>query len=630
MPENKNWITRHRQKLAFGKQVLGVIFVLSVYLGAAFLGFEFKQVSAQIPDSILLQAPDSSDFPEITIQFKLPIGLEDEEMQVTRERLTVLEGDSEVALIALEEHQVGVLFSLAINGARDFDLRDAEGVSVYQQISAALADWASSRQFAPQDSWSLITTEGTLVRNIQSSDPWLTAFTAYQPNFRSMTPDLSSLENAIRSAAERVVPFGTDKVVLYLTVPPLADQISTLYELTEEARAAGVQVNVWMVGDTLYLDNAQGQALFDLADITGGDFFYVDGEEPLPDPETYLDLLGSSYTLTYRSGIRETGTYPLAIEFALLEGVVRGESPPFYIEVFPPEPILISPPATIMREILSDGETLSPDTIDIQYLVEYTNEHPREIATSRLLVDGEVVAESNQAPFESLTWDLSGFDKAGEHQIQVEVVDEIGLTGRTILTPVQIEVTASELDADTNLGRKVLFGVIVMMFIAVLIPLIWLGRRGWKSPVSKKIRKTLSSLTRQPSQDRATLSPSAKQVYAILTPLGMPGEDDSSQAFTLTKARVVVGCDPDQADLVLEGLGIAQTSAIIQHWEGLSWLLDMGSSGGTWVNYQRVGRRPIQIKHGDLIHFGESGFRFTMIDSDTHQKIDVSKYHPIL
>jgi hypothetical protein len=630
MPENKNWFTRHRQKLAFGMQVLGFIFVLSFYLGTAFLGFEFKQVSAQIPGSILLQAPDISSFPEITIQFKLPSGLEDEGLQVTRERLTVLEGDSAVEVIALEEHQVGVLFSLAINGARDFDLRDAEGVSVYQQISAALADWASRRQFAPQDSWSLITTEGTLVRNLQSPDPWLTAFTAYQPNFRSMTPDLSSLETAIRSSADRVVPFGADKVVLYLTVPPLADQISTLYGLTEEARAAGVQVNVWMVGDALFLDNAQGQALFDLADITGGDFFYEGGEEPLPDPETYLDSLGSSYTLTYRSGIRETGTYPLAVELALSEGVIRGESTPLYIEVFPPEPILISPPTVINREILSDGEALTPGAIDIQYLVEYADEHPREIATSRLLVDGEVVAESDQPPFESLTWDLSGFDQAGEHQIQVEVVDEIGLTGRTILTPVQIEVTASELDADTNLDRKVLFGVIVMMSVAVLILLIWLGRRGWKSPVSKRIRKTLSSLTTQPSQDRVTLTPSAKQAYAILIPLGMPEEDDSSQTFKISQPRVVVGRDPDQADLVLEGSDIAQTSAVIQHWEGLTWLLDMGSSGGTWVNYQRVGRRPVQIEHGDLIHFGELGFRFTMVDSDTHQKVNVSKYHPIL
>ena len=59
-------------------------------------------------------------------------------------------------------------------------------------------------------------------------------------------------------------------------------------------------------------------------------------------------------------------------------------------------------------------------------------------------------------------------------------------------------------------------------------------------------------------------------------------------------------------------------------------LRDLGSPAGTWVNYQRIGTEPASIQSGDIIHFGNSGFRFTMVGTEVLAEIGVARYEPIL
>ena len=47
--------------------------------------------------------------------------------------------------------------------------------------------------------------------------------------------------------------------------------------------------------------------------------------------------------------------------------------------------------------------------------------------------------------------------------------------------------------------------------------------------------------------------------------------------------------------------------------EGTSYrLFDEKTIGGTWVNYTAVPPEGILLAHGDAIHFGRVGFRFTL------------------
>jgi hypothetical protein len=43
-------------------------------------------------------------------------------------------------------------------------------------------------------------------------------------------------------------------------------------------------------------------------------------------------------------------------------------------------------------------------------------------------------------------------------------------------------------------------------------------------------------------------------------------------------------------------------------------IADEDTTAGTWVNYQPVSREGRQLHHGDIVHIGLSGYRFTLSD----------------
>jgi predicted component of type VI protein secretion system len=51
---------------------------------------------------------------------------------------------------------------------------------------------------------------------------------------------------------------------------------------------------------------------------------------------------------------------------------------------------------------------------------------------------------------------------------------------------------------------------------------------------------------------------------------------------------------------------------LVRQEDGSFRLIDQGSVAGTWVNYAEVPEEGQVLQHGDLIHFGRVGFRFTL------------------
>jgi pSer/pThr/pTyr-binding forkhead associated (FHA) protein len=49
-------------------------------------------------------------------------------------------------------------------------------------------------------------------------------------------------------------------------------------------------------------------------------------------------------------------------------------------------------------------------------------------------------------------------------------------------------------------------------------------------------------------------------------------------------------------------------------------LVDASSIAGTWINYTPIPPDGVMLEHGDLIHFGRSGFRFTLRDGSHRRK----------
>ncbi len=603
--------------------ILVVLIVLLILLNTTQPGY------AQWDESLLVQSPDTSLFPTITVPFKLPLSLSELNADLKSSQLMVYEDGNQFPSESLDKVRSGVHFTLVLNPASQLDTRDTNGVSPYEKLRDALVDWSQTRTAYSADRWSLMSDAGVEINSSSDRALWVNAIKAYQPNFRMLEPDLSSLETAIDLAIGRVVPFGVDKVLLYITPAPSPAQIEAIEALSMDAQSAGIQVNVWLVDDSYFLTNAQGGALINLTGKTGGNLFNFTGTEAIPDPETYLANLGYYFKISYQSEIRETGTFPLRVVVTTPQGEISGESVPFYIEVTPPNPILIAPPAVITRtQSKGEGSELSPTKQSIEIMVEFPDCRPRPIVASRLYVDNEVVDERNSPPFDRFNWNLSTLTEAGEHSIQVEVEDSLGFSAVTMLTPVQLEVILPE--PETGLTSKqivfLVLGLVVFLSLAIFLPRII--REYWKKD---RVKGFLPAKFREESSPTWDLSKNIEvnnQAVATLIPLyNFPGDLNGLLGFS--RSRVYVGRDTKKADLIIDDKSIDDAHALLHHDGENFWLNDLDSSFGTWVNYERINRRPVRIQAGDILHFGNCGFRFTIINANKPQ-VTVSKYEPAL
>ncbi|NLN70913.1 MAG: FHA domain-containing protein [Chloroflexi bacterium] len=599
---------------------LGVLLVLVFGLAWA--------VHAQVDDTLLVLPPNTGTFPLLFTQIQpIPFpGIETAELH--SEGLSITENGRAVEVISLDKQYGGMHFTLVINGDRRFDLHDANGETPFDRVQMALESWVNTRRFSANDTLSLVTPEGPLVRNSIDRNAWVEALKNYQPNFRAMTPNLVSIETALHLSEEWVVPFGVAKTLLYITPPPTPEEINPLLVLAETARAAEIQVNVWLLGEELFLNNDQGKALINLTNVTGGEFFHYGGVGALPNPESYFENIGVYYDLAFKSSIRQEGTYAIVVETA--DGAWRGESRPFYINVQPPRPILLSPPAKITRFVPEkwDGkiDALQPKTFTIEFLLEFPDNYSRDLKTSRLYVDGRLVAERVEAPFTALKWDLVGLDETGEHLIQVRVEDSLGLTGETITMPVMVELLMPATGPQVSIQRIGLVIVSLILAAAVLAAFVWGVRYLLGSELAQQMFRKAFGLRRKPFIETSPVVAAQNQPVANLLPVAGDASNWKQSVIQITQQHTNIGSDPGRANLVLDGEDIEGLHARLRFNKGSFWLSDCGSMAGTWINYNAVGPQPVQLAPGDLIHIGDTGFRFTLIDVEAPPAATIEKY----
>lgn len=590
-------------------------------------------VVAQPSETITIQPPNLENFPLIQVAFQALDANNQPLPDLELSQLTVLENSSPVEITSLTSEYQGVHFALAINGNRELDVHDVNGFSRYEKLIQPIRDWTFKRTFQGEDTWFLVTDTGVANKSTGGGKPWADALDLYQPNFRLMQPDLTSLTSALQLLSQEVVPLGVDKALLYITPPPTPEQIAPINTLTAEARAAGIRVNVWMVGDALFLDNDQGGALINLAANAGGQFFFYTGIETFPDPDTLITSLGNLSMLTYHSKLQETGTYPLEIQVALADKTISGQSQPFYIEILPPNPILISPPARIVREITAEAEqpnSFKPATHPLSIMVEFPDGHTRPLVASRLLVDGVAVAINASPPFDTFDWDLTTLTDSDEHTIQVLVEDSLGLTASTLLTPVQIEVRRAPEPTPWSVQQVGLLITGVITVVALVLLVVWLVRRGWLSPQGRQLRSQLPPLRRETAIAPLKESHLDDKTSVYLLPLYVLSHPDDPAAIAITQRRVFLGSDPDQVDILLSDSTVDAVQAEIIFHAGEFWLHNLGGHSPVWINYELIGTEQVLLRAGDVLHFGNLGFRFTIHIDESIPQVTVSKYEPLL
>lgn len=565
---------------------------------------------------------------------------------------------------SLELLQPGVQFTIAFNLSPELSNRFA-GTTRMDNILLRLEGWAHSQKGDSTDLVSVATNTGLQMIRSGSPEEWLAAFDDLAAvDLLGEQSNLNALTRAIDLAADSDSSSAMKQAILYITPLPNASALAALPNLTERAANQGTPVFVWLVGSTSSpTTSPESYAAIDyLANSTGGTLFLYSGQEALPDLNGTLNPLRYSYSASYDSTIQASGSYDIAVEVQQDGSRLTSQSRPVYLNVLPPNPIFLSPPSVIERSwrepVEGDEETLQPESAAIQILVEFSDGHQRPLKASRLYVDGELAVENTSEPFDTFEWDLTGFEASGRHVLVVEVEDTLGLTRRSIDTPVDINVEPAE----TNILKTVLSGNNLLILGGVLaagavlvLALGLLGRRAQRQEAAT--RRSMQDPLTQPVPQRMdsrggaagpqTLNRPTWPRYAISSLSSAPAwllrvpdtgglaattsssrispSSNPASAIPLSRRETRLGSDEKTVNYKISSPTVSPLHArILQTADGGFLIQDAGSVAGTWVNYSPVPAKGVILKHGDLVQIGKVAFRFELANPPEERQPHIS------
>ena len=589
-----------------------------LFLGLIFLLGPVSRVRAQSSAQATLYNLQTASFPAISAGMDVYDADGNFVTGLQAADITVLEDNQPRALSKLEELQPGAQFAVALNTGAVFSRRDAYAVTRLDIIRRALTDWAASRITDEADDLSLVANGTSETAHVNTAG-FLAAVTAYTPDPKTLLASLDTFSRAIDLAAASDPASGRKRAVLFITSIPEPETFSTLQSLTARARQSSVRVHVWIVANNEQFGIAGATALKDVAIQTGGQYALFSGEETLPSIETYLMSMRHTYALAYTSGITTSGTHNVTVTVNTSSGILTASPISFGMDVQPPNPIPVSPPSQVVRTAPDENTTnvlaFLPATQTIEMMVEFPDGHPRPLTRTVLYVDGQKVAENASAPFERFTWDVSGYETSGEHLLQVEVVDSLGLRTVSIGVPVEITIVQPQQSLSVTLIRNApwIAGGAVLLAGGVLTVVLTAGLRK-RRPKRQSGARSKDPLTQPVEAVHAKRARSQKKKPspAYLIRLRDDGQATTTPAIPLTGEEVTFGNDPTKATFVIDDPAVSALHARIRQGpDGSFVLVDEKSVAGTWVNFEPV-IAPYTLKHGDIFHIGRLSYRFML------------------
>jgi hypothetical protein len=613
--------------------------------------------NAQNAATASLGIPDTDAFPQIETYLDVHDADGKFVHNLKIEDVSVLEDDAPAQVISLRELRQGVQVVVALNPGPELGVRNSQAISRYDLVKDALRDWTIRRQGSTLDDWSLIITNGPEISHVSDPLEMLEILEADPSDARTAEPSLDTLFQAISVAADPPVRSGMGRAVLFVTPPPSPESLSSLENIFTQARDQDVSVVVWMVASSGALGTQGAQRLMELTESAGGQIFTFTGDEALPDPEIYMEPLRSIYQLTYKSNVSTSGTHQFIAQVQIDGVPVSTEPLSFEIDIQPPIPTFVTPPIQIVRapdpEAESSGEgesstsNLLPNEQPVQVVFDFPDGRLRSIVSSALYVDGVLVDENQEPPFDQFIWDLGNYTTDGMHQLQVQATDSLGLTGSSVEIPVNIRIELPSENPWVSIQQNMplLVGLIVLVSGAILILVLLLGGRlKPRTPGTLKKRRRKSDPVTQPLPTKENhtrrlptwvnrLQWSQKstepQPFAFLSRISEKDNLAIEPPIPITSGQVRIGKDPDRADLVLDHPSIERLHArLTRADDGAFRLADEGTIAGTWINYTPVSIGGSKLEHGDLVHIGRLGFRFTLREPQQIRKPVITLISP--
>jgi hypothetical protein len=254
-----------------------------------------------------------------------------------------------------------------------------------------------------------------------------------------------------------------------------------------------------------------------------------------------------------------------------------------------------------------------------------------------LYVDGQVADENVTGPFDTFTWDLSGYTTSGQHLLQVEAVDSLGLSKTSVGVPVTVTVIQPPSGWQGWLSRNAIWvigGTTLAAGTILALVIILGGQRRRAVKASPRSSKDKSDLLTQPVVQRVERRPSQpprvrqKAALASLVRLNDEGQPVTAAPIPLS-GEITFGNDPTKANIILDDPSVAPLHARIKQSEdGLFYIRDEKSVAGTWVNFESLKDAPRLLEHGDFLHFGRLSYRFILNHPPQRRAPRISSHKP--
>lgn len=615
------------------------------------VGFCFLPLSAksQSGTTATITSPDSDEFPIIRSYLRVYSADGNFYHNLQKDDVSVIEDNQEIPVTELTKLEPGVQFVVAVNLGPPFAIRDSRGISRNDRLQEALSNWASNQDSNNND-FSFLTNDEPENIHLDSAIEWLNSYNFYGTNPRTAVPSLDVLARAIEVASDPVPRLGMGRAVLLLTPPPAEPGTATLQSIIDLANQQGVKIFVWMVSSPTYFTSQGATLLADIAEKSGGSFFAFSGVEELPDVSDYIEPLRYVFSISYDSRIRTSGSHQVYTQIAIGNQIIGSPTQKLNVEVSPPNPIFITPPMEIIRanktpfiESFAEEGDFTPEEQVIEILVEFPDEHPRELVKTVLYVDGKIGDENTTEPFDVFSWNLKEYRTSSSHILQVEVEDSLGLKNSSIehIVDIVIQLTPQSVISSARKNAPIIAGIVAAIAGGILVLVLIVGghikpddfgpkrkkssRRKKKQDIEddelsdlgfyntnmqdKRIPKWLNKIAFS-TWDRPTPQP-----VAFLDPFNDIAKSTLKSPIPLPIGEITFGRDSTTVKIPFNNAALEKIHAKLKiSRDEILTLYDQDTRAGTWVNYQPISSTGTILAHGDIIHIGNIGLRLKLTD----------------
>lgn len=526
----------------------------------------------------------------------------------------------------VNELSVGARLVFAINTDASLRIRDSLGRSRFELARQALLAWWS-RPDATRlnfDDLTLLDSERVLVAHSDSTAELASTLDQTTPTFSEVDTGYELLFRALDFTSEPASHPGMTSSMIFITSLLRQPRDIPLTNIITRARSTGTVIYPVLIGPIEEADQPEVEILERLAQETGGRLIRFDETQGLSELADLITASRKQYELGYTSRASESGPHEVRVELASGAGEGLAASSTFVLEIQPAEVTLLGVPSSIRRSTDDpeiSPESVPPTTLTVRYAIRFPDGYPRAIQLSQLYVDGNVVAQRTEPPFESLDWDISGLLESGTHTLQVTVVDSLGLKGSSLPARIALEVQLPPggLTAIRPALGSLLAALAVLVVGIALASIMLSGRRPRLRPLEEAQPKPQPSVLRRAALQRELPE---EPTEAVLVPL--TGELDESEVIPLIGMDTVLGRDPSLAAIPIEDASVDRLHArLIRQADGEYLIRDQDSTAGTWVNFREVPKSGLRLKHGDLVHLGDVAFRFQYVDPPAPRPVRV-------